>query len=136
MAREVSVHGLLVEATCYYKGRPEPNLFDTGKIDRLQSLTAPLNMVCNMSNAADNEPAIFGQVNVKFTDVLCQERAAVYHDDLECCTTTKVSLFLCRNTGLIVLPKHPVPYAAILVVDNALVRLQESGLLQPVNSLT
>ena len=78
---------------------------------------------CN--SAADTDKHFMSILKAKFNNVL--------QEGLGCCTKVKVTLKLKSDSKPIFRPKRPVPYAALALVENELNRLQQAGVIQPIN---
>ena len=57
----------------------------------------------------------------------------VFQEGLGCCTKVKATLKLKSYSKPIFRPKRPVTYAALATVENELNRLQQAGVIQPIN---
>ena len=60
----------------------------------------------------------------------------VFQEGLGRCTKVKVTLKLRSDSKPIFRPKRPVPYAALATVENEQNRLQQAGVIQPINYLS
>ncbi|MBM6549307.1 transposase family protein, partial [Streptococcus dysgalactiae subsp. equisimilis] len=62
-----------------------------------------------------------------------REHAEIFRDELGCCTKTQAVKHLKTRSKPVFRPKRPVPYAAVSTAETELQRLQQTGVLKPVN---
>ncbi|XP_062716781.1 uncharacterized protein K02A2.6-like [Aedes albopictus] len=99
------------------------NLFGLEWIDLFGLWDKPLSAICNQVHA--DQPNVIQHYKARFPDV--------FRQGLGHCTKTKVRLFLKPGAMLVYKPKRPVPFTSVKKVDAELDRLQQLGIITPVD---
>ena len=113
---------------CYITDSSNLNLLGLDFIEELDLFKVPLNSIfntCRINAAADTDKYFMSILKAKFNNV--------FQEGLGCCTKVKATLKLKFDSKPIFRPKRPVPYAALATVENELNRLQQAGVIQPIN---
>ena len=104
------------------------NLLGLDFIEELDLFKVLLNSIFNtfqVNSAADTDKHLISILKTKFNNV--------FQEGLGCCTKVKATLKLKSDSKPIFRPKRPVPYAALATVENEINRLQQGGVIQPIN---
>ena len=99
------------------------NLFGLEWIDLFGLWDKPLSAICNQVHA--DQPNAIQHYKARFPDV--------FRQGLGHCTKTKVRLFLKPEAMPVYKPKRPVPFTSVEKVDAELDRLQQLGIITPVD---
>ncbi|KAK4470026.1 hypothetical protein MN116_000056, partial [Schistosoma mekongi] len=73
------------------------------------------------------------EMSVKRMNTVLERHHRVFAEELGECNKAKARLVLKHGATPVFRPKRPVPYAALPIVEHELARLQESGVIEPVN---
>ncbi|GAA51908.1 hypothetical protein CLF_106999 [Clonorchis sinensis] len=128
LACNVSFNNVQFSGTCYLTECPNLNILGLDWIEKLNLFSVPLSSVCSALKFSSSS-----DIAEHFTKTLKTTFNDVFQSGLGCCTKTKASLKLQPGSTPIFRPKRPVPFAALATVENELFRLQQSGVIQPVN---
>jgi hypothetical protein len=124
----VSFKDISTPAICYLTDFSNLNLLGLDWIDKLNLMHVPLSTVCNNVQLETNSDTI-----KHFTNTIKTTFCDVFQSGLGCCTKVKASLKLQPGALPVFRPKRPVPYAVLPCVEKELDRLQNLGVIQPVN---
>ena len=116
---------------CYITDSSNLNFLGLDFIKELDLFKVPLNSIfntCQVNSATDTDKHFISILKAKFNNV--------FQEGLGCCTKVKATLKLKSDSKPIFRPKRPVRYAALATVENELNRLQQSGIIQPINYLS
>lgn len=111
--------------TCYVTTVKHLNLLGLDFIDAFDMWSRPLNSICNQVNHSNFDPDCGNRYLTQFPEV--------FRDTLGHCTRTKITLFLKQDAKPVFRPKRPVPFHAVQQVDEELARLQQLGIITPVD---
>ncbi|VDP02072.1 unnamed protein product [Schistosoma curassoni] len=95
-------------------------------IETLKLADYSINSICRRVST-DNTPE-WNQKNA-----MLQRHQSVFREGLGECTKAKALLTLKPEATPVFRPKRPVPYAALPIVEQELQRLQQMGVIEPVN---
>ena len=104
------------------------NLIGLDWIEELDLFPVPLKSVFNtfsLKSVQNTEKYFTQTLKSKFRDV--------FREDLGCCTKIKATLKLKADSKPILIPKRPLSYAALNIVEKEQDRLQEAGVIEPTN---
>ena len=101
------------------------NLLELDWLEQLELNDLPISEICNHIVSSINPPDITNRILECF--------ALVFEDSLSLCTRTQAVLHLLPTSKPAFRRKRPVPYAALESVDTELRRLEELGVISPVN---
>ncbi|CAH8629424.1 unnamed protein product [Schistosoma rodhaini] len=130
---EFSFNGNNCKGVCYLTERPNLDLLGLDMLEKLGLMDIPINSVCNVSCPSSDTTSYAKKTDEKVLENLKGKFAAVFQNSLGHCTKVKVHLPLKADAKPIFRPRRPVPYAALELVDQELNRLQQAGVIQPVN---
>ncbi|KAA3677574.1 uncharacterized protein DEA37_0010992 [Paragonimus westermani] len=137
LACEISFGDFHLKGSCYLTEQPELDLLGLDWIDVMNLLETPISRWGN-GDSIDVSPVVSLHTASPpgIIDHLYRKHTAVFQGGLGRCTKTNAVLHLLPNARPVFRPKRPVPYAALPLVDKELDRLQEAGVLKPVNYST
>ncbi|KAA3676724.1 uncharacterized protein DEA37_0001501 [Paragonimus westermani] len=107
---------------------PHLNLFGLDWIVKLGILDAPLASACNTLQFTSIESTPDG-----FTSIISPRFSSLFQPGLGCCMKVTAWLHITPNIRPIFRPHRLVPYAALPIVEKELERLEQSGVIRPVN---
>ena len=113
---------------CFITDSSNLNLLGLDFIEKLDLFKVPLNSIfntCQVNSAADTDKHFMSILKAKFNNV--------FQEGLGCCTKVKATLKLKSDSKSIFRSKRPVQYAALSTVENEQNRLQQAGVIQPIN---
>lgn len=110
---------------CYVTDVKDLNLMGINWIEAFGLWDVPINTICNQISTATTSDQFVQELQKDFSDV--------FSDSLGLCTKSEAILYLKPGTRAVFRPKRPVPYAAIPAVERELARLEEMGVISPVN---
>ncbi|CAH8568978.1 unnamed protein product [Schistosoma guineensis] len=106
--------------------KPALDLMGLDLIETLKLADHSINSICRRVST-DNTPE-WNQKNA-----MLQRHQSVFREGLGECTKAKALLTLKPEAAPVFRPKRPVPYAALPIVEQELQRLQQMGVIEPVN---
>ncbi|CAH8557945.1 unnamed protein product [Schistosoma intercalatum] len=122
----VSKGTVTTNATLYLTKKPALDLMGLDLIETLKLADHSINSICRRVST-DNIPE-WNQKNA-----MLQRHQNVFREGLGECTKAKALLTLKPEAAPVFRPKRPVPYAALPIVEQELQRLQQMGVIEPVN---
>ncbi|CAH8624279.1 unnamed protein product [Schistosoma mattheei] len=130
---EFSFNGTNCTGICYLTERPNLDLLGLDMLDKLGIMDIPINSVCNVSCSSLDSPLLPKKTGERLLEKLKRKFASVFQNSLGHCTKMKAHLPVKPDAIPIFRPRRPVPYAALELVDQELNRLQQAGVIRPVN---
>ncbi|CAH8498480.1 unnamed protein product [Schistosoma intercalatum] len=130
---EFSFNGTNCTGICYLTERPNLDLLGLDMLDKLGIMDIPINSVCNVSCSSLDTPLLPKKTGERLLEKLKRKFASVFQNSLGHCTKMKAHLPVKPDAIPIFRPRRPVPYAALELVDQELNRLQQAGVIRPVN---
>ena len=109
--------------TMCFVSNSDLNLLGLDWCEQLNLMDLPINSICNTIRLP----------LANLTDALTHKFKDVFQEGLGLCSKSKASLKLRPGSRPVFRPKRPVPYAAVNLVDDELKRLEDLGVLVPVN---
>ncbi|XP_055589226.1 uncharacterized protein K02A2.6-like [Uranotaenia lowii] len=113
------------QGICYVTSVKGLNLLGLDFIDAFNLWDQPLASVCNQVNRSNSIPISLNRYINRFPEV--------FREGLGLCRKTKVQLFLKPNAQPVFRQKRPVPFHAVEKVEAELQRLQQLGIISPVD---
>ena len=117
-----------INGKCYISDCAGLDLFGLEWIEELDLFDVPLTSIFSSCQVKSDS-----EVAQQFSDVLRNKFQDVFQESLGCCTKAKAVLKLKPDAKPVFRPKRPVPYAALDIVEAELTRLQDAGVIEPVN---
>jgi len=123
----VSLNGKTQQLRCYITPNTDLNILGLDWLHAFDLWHNSINSFCN------NVTNTLTQVSESQLLTLKQKFPDVFSPELGCCTKTKISLHLKTGARPVFCPKRPVAYAILPLVDAEFKRLEQAGIISPVN---
>lgn len=118
----ITVHGTTQQGRVYVSSNPDLNVFGIETIDQFDLWSVPFNTL--IQSVQQKSESLVEKLQSRFPEV--------FQNSLGRCTKAQVKLYLKPGSRPVYCPKRPVAYAALPKVDAELQRLQEKGIISPV----
>lgn len=119
---EITVQDVTKSGRIFVTSNPDLNVLGIETIDQFDLWSVPFSSLVN--NIQRNSNATMQKLQAKFPEV--------FQSTLGCCSKAKVTLYPKPDARPVYCPKRPVAYAALPKVDAELQRLQDNGIISPV----
>ncbi|XP_038106552.1 uncharacterized protein K02A2.6-like [Culex quinquefasciatus] len=122
---DVTFRGTTKRSVCYVTPVRGFKVLGSDLMEAFGLYDIPINDFCKQLTTAEDSLACGAALKVKFP--------AVFQEGLGRCTKTKIQLFLIDGAKPVFKPKRPVPFHSQRLVEKELNRLQDMGVLEPVD---
>ncbi|XP_055645146.1 uncharacterized protein K02A2.6-like [Toxorhynchites rutilus septentrionalis] len=119
---EITIQDVTKVGRIFVTSIPDLNVLGIETIDQFDLWSVPFSSLVN--SIQQNSNATMQKLQAKFPEV--------FQPTLGCCTKAKVTLYPKPDARPVYCPKRPVAYAALPKVDAELQRLQDNGIISPV----
>ncbi|XP_055622890.1 uncharacterized protein K02A2.6-like [Toxorhynchites rutilus septentrionalis] len=119
---EITIQDVTKVGRIFVTSNPDLNVLGIETIDQFDLWSVPFSSLVN--SIQQNSNATMQKLQAKFPEV--------FQPTLGCCTKAKVTLYPKPDARPVYCPKRPVAYAALPKVDAELQRLQDNGIISPV----
>ncbi|XP_055622834.1 uncharacterized protein K02A2.6-like [Toxorhynchites rutilus septentrionalis] len=119
---EITIQDVTKVGRIFVTSNPDLNVLGIETIDQFDLWSVPFSSLVN--SIQQNSIATMQKLQAKFPEV--------FQPTLGCCTKAKVTLYPKPDARPVYCPKRPVAYAALPKVDAELQRLQDNGIISPV----
>ncbi|CAH8556634.1 unnamed protein product [Dicrocoelium dendriticum] len=130
---EVKFKDLKLCGTIYLISSVDINLLGIDWIERLNLLSVPLNHVCSETNVMVHHTTVPPHPRQTIAEQLQVKYACVFQPELGHCNKMQAKLTLLPDVTPVFRPRRPVPYASQVLVEHELDRLQQIGVIEPIN---
>ncbi|XP_062713844.1 uncharacterized protein K02A2.6-like [Aedes albopictus] len=121
---QVTLNETTKRSVCYVTPVKGFNVFGSDLMDLFGLYDVPINAFCKLVSSEAESEAYANALKAKFP--------AVFQEGLGLCTKTKVHLFLQPGVTPVFKPRRPVPFHSQRLVEKELQRLQNLGVIEPV----
>ncbi|XP_062714013.1 uncharacterized protein K02A2.6-like [Aedes albopictus] len=122
---QVTFRGITKQSVCYVTSVQGFNVLGSDLMDAFGLYDMPINSYCKQLTAAEDREANNEALKAKYPEV--------FRDGLGLCSKVKVKLFLLPGAKPVFKPKRPVPYHSQRLVEKELQRLEDLGVIEPVD---
>ncbi|XP_039447993.1 uncharacterized protein K02A2.6-like [Culex pipiens pallens] len=122
---DVTFRGTTKRSVCYVTPVRGFKVLGSDLMEAFGLYDIPINDFCKQLTTAEDSLACGAALKAKFP--------AVFQEGLGRCTKTKIQLFLIDGAKPVFKPKRPVPFHSQRLVEKELNRLQNMGVLEPVD---